>query len=34
MAPPVLRHRLIVDFRAEREGRTPDDVVRSLLTEV
>ena len=34
MAPPVLRHRLIVDFRAEREGRTPDDVVGSLLREV
>jgi MoxR-like ATPase len=34
MAPPVLRHRLIVDFRAEREGRTPDDVVASLVREV
>ncbi|MFC7046713.1 AAA family ATPase [Halobacteriaceae archaeon GCM10025711] len=31
MAPPVLRHRLILDFRAEREGLTPDDVVRDLL---
>ncbi|WP_435182454.1 AAA family ATPase [Halobellus sp. EA9] len=31
MAHPVLRHRLIVDFRAEREGETPDDVVSDLL---
>ncbi|MBB6646124.1 AAA family ATPase [Halobellus ruber] len=31
MAQPVLRHRLIVDFRAEREGITPDDAVAALL---
>ncbi|WP_311173630.1 AAA family ATPase [Halobellus ordinarius] len=31
MAHPVLRHRLIVDFRAEREGITPDEVVADLL---
>ncbi|PSP31841.1 AAA family ATPase [Halobacteriales archaeon QH_10_67_22] len=31
LAPPVLRHRIILDFRAEREGKTPDDVVESLL---
>ncbi|MFB6183335.1 MAG: AAA family ATPase [Haloarculaceae archaeon] len=31
MAPPVLRHRVVVDFRAERDGVTPDDVVRDLL---
>ena len=31
MAPPVLRHRLVVDFRAEREGVTPDDAVAALL---
>ncbi|RLM59290.1 MoxR family ATPase [Halobellus sp. Atlit-31R] len=31
MAHPVLRHRLIVDFRAEREGVTADDVVSQLL---
>jgi MoxR-like ATPase len=31
MAVPVLRHRIIVDFRAEREGVTPDDAVRDLL---
>jgi len=31
MAHPVLRHRIIVDFRAEREGVGPDDVVSDLL---
>ena len=31
MAHPVLRHRIIVDFRAEREGVTPDDAVSDLL---
>jgi MoxR-like ATPase len=31
LAAPVLRHRIILDFRAEREGQTPDDVVESLL---
>jgi MoxR-like ATPase len=31
LAPPVLRHRIILDFRAEREGRTADDVIESLL---
>ena len=33
MAAPVLRHRVILDFRAEREGRTPDDVIDELLDE-
>jgi MoxR-like ATPase len=33
MAPPVLRHRIIVDFRAEREGLDADDVVRSIVAE-
>ncbi|MFB6251513.1 MAG: AAA family ATPase [Halobellus sp.] len=33
MAHPVLRHRLIVDFRAEREGTTADDVVAALLDD-
>ncbi|MFB6154521.1 MAG: AAA family ATPase [Haloferacaceae archaeon] len=33
MANPVLRHRLILDFRAEREGLTADDVVDSLLED-
>jgi MoxR-like ATPase len=30
MATPVLRHRILVDFRAEREGTTPEDAVESL----
>jgi MoxR-like ATPase len=34
MAAPVLRHRVIVDFRAEREGVDPDDVVADLLGAV
>ena len=34
LAAPVLRHRIILGFRAEREGRTPDDVVEDLLDEV
>ncbi|MFB6161179.1 MAG: AAA family ATPase [Haloferacaceae archaeon] len=33
MAPSVLRHRVIVDFRAEREGVTPDEAVARLLDE-
>ncbi len=32
LAAPVLRHRIILDFRAEREGLTPDDVIESLLS--
>jgi MoxR-like ATPase len=31
MAPPVLRHRLILDFRAERQGLTADSVIEELL---
>ncbi len=31
LAAPVLRHRIIVDFRAEREGRTADDLIADLL---
>ena len=33
MAPPVLRHRVVVDFRAEREGLGPDDVIGSIVEE-
>ncbi|MFC7129703.1 AAA family ATPase [Haloferax chudinovii] len=33
MAPPVIRHRVILDFRAEREGLSPDDVIHRLLNE-
>ncbi|SFL54784.1 MoxR-like ATPase [Halogranum rubrum] len=31
MAVPVLRHRLILDFRAERQGTTADAIVADLL---
>ncbi|SDM94567.1 MoxR-like ATPase [Halogranum gelatinilyticum] len=31
MATPVLRHRILVDFRAEREGLTPEDAIASLV---
>ncbi|GAB6861295.1 AAA family ATPase [Haloplanus litoreus] len=34
MAPPVLRHRILLDFRAERQGMTTDDVIAQLLSEV
>jgi len=33
VAAPVLRHRLIVHFRAEAEGIDSDDVTRRLLDE-
>ena len=31
MAPPVLRHRIILDFRAEREGLSTDEVVARMV---
>jgi MoxR-like ATPase len=31
LAKPVLRHRLVVNFAAESEGVTPDDIVERLL---
>jgi MoxR-like ATPase len=31
MAPPVLRHRVLVNFKAEAEAITSDDVVREML---
>lgn len=31
MAYPVLRHRIILNFKAERDGKSPDDVIRELL---
>ena len=33
VALPVLRHRIIVNFKAEAEGVTPDDVTRHLLEQ-
>ena len=34
VAQAVLRHRILVNFQAEAEGRTPDEVVAALLAEV
>ena len=31
MAFPVLRHRIVLSFKAEREGKSPDDVIREIL---
>ena len=31
VALPVLRHRIIVNFKAEAEGITSDDVTRELI---
>ncbi len=33
LARPVLRHRLVVNFAAESEGITPDDIVDRLLDD-
>lgn len=34
LAPDVFRHRLLVSYRAEAEGITPDQIVEELLTLV
>ena len=34
LAPPVLRHRILLNFNAEAENLTPDDAVRELLKAV
>ncbi len=34
MAYPVLRHRIILSFKAEREGRTPDDAITQMLEKL
>lgn len=34
LAPPALRHRLLLSFAAEAERRSPDDVVKALLDSV
>lgn len=31
MAPSVLRHRIVLDFRAERDGLTPDEAIKDLF---
>ncbi len=33
MAAPVLRHRIGVSWKAEKQGKTPDDVVEEILEE-
>jgi len=34
VALPVLRHRLLVNFQAEADGVSPDDVIGKLLATV
>jgi MoxR-like ATPase len=34
VAPPVLRHRLLLRAESEMEGLRPDDIVRSILGEI
>ena len=34
VALPVLRHRIVTNFRAESSGIKPDDVVKRLLADV
>ncbi|HRN61969.1 MAG TPA: MoxR family ATPase [Luteimonas sp.] len=34
LAAPVLRHRLLLSFAAEAEGKRPDDVIAALLRDV
>ncbi|MFK8028698.1 MAG: AAA family ATPase [Gammaproteobacteria bacterium] len=34
MAPDVLRHRIILNFEAEAEGITPDDMIQAILQRV
>lgn len=31
MAYPVMRHRIILNFEAEREGKTPDDIIAEIV---
>ncbi|PIN70759.1 AAA family ATPase, partial [Candidatus Woesearchaeota archaeon CG11_big_fil_rev_8_21_14_0_20_43_8] len=31
MALPILRHRIILSFKAEREGKSADDVIKELI---
>jgi MoxR-like ATPase len=34
MAYPVLRHRIILNFEAERKGMTPDDAIKMLVDKI
>ncbi len=31
MAFPILRHRIVLNFKAEREGKTVDDIIREIM---
>jgi len=33
LAPPILRHRVVVNFHADAEGLTADDIVREIVRE-
>ena len=33
MAFPILRHRIILNFEAERQGLTTDDVIKDILKD-
>jgi MoxR-like ATPase len=34
LSPPVLRHRLVINFAADSEGITPDDVIARVLESI
>ena len=34
MAYPILRHRVILNFEAERKGMTTDDAIKHILDKV
>ncbi|MFW6233406.1 MAG: AAA family ATPase [Nanoarchaeota archaeon] len=34
MAYPILRHRIVLNFEAERKGLTPDDIIKKILEQI
>ncbi|MEZ4547168.1 MAG: hypothetical protein R3B51_05350 [Thermodesulfobacteriota bacterium] len=34
IAGPVLKHRIVLNFRAEAEGIKPEDIIREILDKV
>ncbi|MFT4304456.1 MAG: AAA family ATPase [Candidatus Woesearchaeota archaeon] len=34
MAFPILRHRIVLNFEAERKGLTPDDIIQKIIDKV
>jgi MoxR-like ATPase len=34
IAPAVLKHRVVLNFRAEAEGVKPDDIIREILVKI